>query len=98
MFIIYTPLLASPSPFDPKENCLLEKYSKLNNKGRDKLIEYAIAKAVSVIDVPATVNVSPFPKPRPHTKITPAIIRFLDFVRSTLFSTTFLTPIAEIIP
>ena len=42
-FAIYDiyPLLASPSPFDPKENCLLEKYSKLNNKGRDKLIEYA---------------------------------------------------------
>ena len=31
-------------------------------------------------------------------KMTPAIIKFLDFVRSTLFSTTFLTPIAEIIP
>ena len=42
-FAIYDiyPLLASPSPFDPKENCLLEKYSKLNNKGPDKLIEYA---------------------------------------------------------
>ena len=44
------------------------------------------------------MNVSPSEKPRPHTKITPAIIRLRDFVRSTLFSTTFLTPIAEIIP
>ena len=30
--------------------------------------------------------------------ITAAITRFLDFVKSTRFSTTFLTPIAEIIP
>ena len=44
------------------------------------------------------MNVSPSEKPRPHTKITPAIIRLRYFVRSTLFSTTFLTPIAEIIP
>jgi hypothetical protein len=51
----------------------------------------AIASAVSVIDVPPIVNVSPPPKPKPHTNITPAIIRFLDLVRSTLFSTTFLT-------
>lgn len=40
----------------------------------------------------------PIRNPRPETKITPAIIRFLDFVKSTWFSTTFLTPIAEIIP
>ena len=58
----------------------------------------AIASAVSVICVSPIVNVSPFEKPRPHTKITPAIIRLRDFVRSTLFSTTFHTPIAEIIP
>lgn len=47
-----------------------------------------------MIDVPATVKVNPSPNPSPHTKITPVIIRFLDFVRSTLFSTTLRTPIA----
>lgn len=46
----------------------------------------AMDNAVSVIDVPATVKVNPSPNPSPHTKITPVIIRFLDFVRSTLFS------------
>ena len=51
-----------------------------------------------MICVPATVNVRPSEKPSPHTNITPAIIRLRDFVRSTLFSTTFLTPIADIIP
>ena len=45
----------------------------------------AIARAVNVIGVPATVKVRPPLKPRPHTKITPAMIRFLDLVRSTLF-------------
>ena len=58
----------------------------------------AMASAVSVICVPAIVNVRPLEKPSPHTNITPAIIRLRDFVRSTLFSTTFLTPIADIIP
>ena len=58
----------------------------------------AIASAVSVIDVSPIVNVIPFEKPSPQTKITPAIIRFLERVRSTLFSTTFRTPMAEIIP
>lgn len=38
------------------------------------------------------------PSPKAHTRITAATIRFLLFVKSTLFSTTFLTPIAEIIP
>ena len=58
----------------------------------------AMDNAVSVIDVPATVKVNPSLNPSQHTKITPVIIRFLDFVRSTLFSTTLRTPIAEIIP
>ena len=58
----------------------------------------AIASAVSVICVPPIVNVRPSENPSPHTNITPAIIRFLDYVRSTWFSTTFLTPIADIIP
>ena len=58
----------------------------------------AIARDVSVMDVPPTVKVSPPEKPKPHTSITAAIIRFRDFVKSTLFSTIFLTPIAEIIP
>ena len=53
----------------------------------------AIARAVSVIGVSPIVNVIPFEKPKPQTNITPVIIRFLDFVRSTWFSTTFLTPI-----
>ena len=58
----------------------------------------AIASAVSVICVSPIVNVRPSENPSPHTNITPAIIRLRDLVRSTLFSTTFLTPIADIIP
>ena len=58
----------------------------------------AIARLVSVISVPFTVNVSPSEKPRPHTKITAAIIRLRECVKSTWFSTTFLIPIALIIP
>ena len=50
------------------------------------------------MEAPPIVKVSPLENPSPLTKITAAIIKFLDFVRSTLFSTTFLTPIAEIIP
>ena len=48
--------------------------------------------------VPNTVKVKPSLKPKPHTKMMAAIIRFLDFDKSTLLSTMFLTPIAEIIP
>ena len=58
----------------------------------------ARASPVRVIVVPPIVNVRPFEKPSPHTMITAAMIRFLDFVKSTWFSTTFLTPMAEIIP
>ena len=58
----------------------------------------AIASEVKVTDVPNTVKVKPSLKPKPDTKITAAIIRLRDFERSTLFSTMFLTPIAEIIP
>ena len=46
----------------------------------------------------ARVKFDKVKEPRPHTKITPAMIRFLDLVRSTLFSTTLRTPMAEIIP
>ena len=55
-------------------------------------------KKIKFMCILATVNVRPSEKPSPHTNITPAIIRLRDFVRSTLFSTTFLTPIADIIP
>ena len=37
-------------------------------------------------------------KPSAHTRIRAAIIVFLLLVKSTLFSTTFLIPIAEIMP
>lgn len=37
-------------------------------------------------------------RPSAQTRITAATIRLRLFVKSTLFSTTFLTPIAEIIP
>ena len=57
----------------------------------------AIASDVNVIDVPATVKVIPLPNPSPLTRITAATIRLRDFVKSTLFSTTLRTPIAEII-
>lgn len=43
----------------------------------------AIARDVNVISAPATVNVSPSENPSPHTKMTPAMIKFLDFVKST---------------
>ena len=58
----------------------------------------AIASEVKVTEVPKTEKVKPSLKPKPDTKITAAIIRLRDFERSTLFSTMFLTPIAEIIP
>ena len=48
--------------------------------------------------MPATTKVKPEEKPRPHTRITAAMIRFRDFVKSTLLSTTLRTPMAEIIP
>jgi len=44
------------------------------------------------------VKVIPLPNPSPLTRITAATIRLRDFVKSTLFSTTLRTPIAEIIP
>ena len=58
----------------------------------------AIAGEVKVIEVSQIVKVRPSLNPRPHTKITAAIIRLRDFDKSTWFSTIFLTPIADIIP
>ena len=58
----------------------------------------AIASAVSVTVAPPTWNVMPLWKPSPLTKITAQMIRLRDFVRSTLFSTIFRTPMAEIMP
>ena len=58
----------------------------------------AIASEVKVTEVPKTEKVKPSLKPKPDTKITAAMMRFLDLDKSTLFSTMFLTPIAEIIP
>lgn len=58
----------------------------------------AIAREVKVMEVLPTVKVRPPEKPRPQTRMTAAMIRFLDFVKSTWFSTIFLTPMAEIIP
>ena len=37
-------------------------------------------------------------KPRPLTMMTAAIIRFRELVKSTRFSTTLRTPMAEIMP
>ena len=48
--------------------------------------------------VPKPDDLSPAEKPSPQTRITAAITRLRDFVRSTRFSTTLRTPIAEIIP
>ena len=47
----------------------------------------AMASAVRVTVVPPIVKERPLLKPSPQTKMTPAMIRFLDLVRSTLFST-----------
>ena len=58
----------------------------------------AMASPVKVIEVVPMTKVSPSENPRPHTNITAAMIRFLDFVKSTWFSTTLRTPMAEIIP
>lgn len=58
----------------------------------------AMAREVSVMWALPTWKVRPLEKPRPDTRITAAIIRFLVRVKSTRFSTTFHTPMAEIIP
>ena len=42
----------------------------------------AMARLVKVMEVPPTVKVRPLEKPRPDTKMTAAMIRFLDFVKS----------------
>ena len=54
----------------------------------------AMARPVKVMIVPAILKVSPEEKPSPHTKMVAAIIKFLDLVKSTLFSTTLRTPMA----
>ena len=43
----------------------------------------AMASAVRVTVVPPIVKERPLLKPSPQTKMTPAMIRFLDLVRST---------------
>ena len=58
----------------------------------------AMARPVKVMLVHAIWKVSPEEKPSPHTKMVAAIIKFLDLVKSTLFSTTLRTPMAAIIP
>ena len=58
----------------------------------------AMAKEVRVMEAPPTWKVRPSVKPRPHTRMTAAMIRFRELVKSTWFSTTFRTPMAEIIP
>ena len=58
----------------------------------------AIARPVRVMETLPTLKVRPPLKPRPQTRITAAMMRLRDLVRSTLFSTTLRTPIAEIIP
>ena len=58
----------------------------------------AMARAVRVICAPPTWKVNPPEKPRPHTRITAAMIRFRELVKSTRFSTTLRTPMAEIMP
>ena len=66
----------------------------------------AMAREVRVMSVPPTWKVRPensllkpqILKPRPHTMITAAIIRFRELVKSTRFSTTLRTPMAEIMP
>ena len=58
----------------------------------------AMARPVSVMAVVPIVKVRPFEKPSPQTRITAAIIRFLDLVKSTWFYTTLRMPMAEIMP
>ena len=43
----------------------------------------AMARPVNVMDVPETENVRPEEKPSPETKITAALIKILDLVKST---------------
>ena len=38
----------------------------------------AMARPVSVMEVPATVKVMPLEKPRPHTRMTAAMMRLRD--------------------
>ena len=58
----------------------------------------AIARDVRVMCALPTANVMPSVNPRPQTRMVAPMIRFLELEKSTLFSTMFLTPIAEIIP
>lgn len=60
----------------------------------------AMARPVRVMLALPTVKVMPpvALKPSPQTKMTAAMMRLRDLVRSTRFSTTFRTPTAEIMP
>ena len=58
----------------------------------------AMARLVRVMWAEPTVKVSPPEKPRPHTRITAAMMRLRLLVKSTRFSTTLRTPMAEIMP
>jgi len=59
--------------------------------------EAAIAMPVIVTSALPRVKVMPL-MPRPLTKMTAAMMRLRDFVRSTRFSTTLRTPTAAIMP
>ena len=58
----------------------------------------AMASAVRVMWASPTAKVMPPEKPRPHTRMTAAMIRLRELVKSTRFSTTLRTPMAEIMP
>ena len=56
------------------------------------------AELVVVAGEDGVEQVMPLEKPRPHTRMTAAMMRLRDLVRSTLFSTMLRTPMAEIMP
>lgn len=57
-----------------------------------------MAREVKVMWALPMEKVRPSEKPRPHTRMTAAMIRFLELVKFYRFSTTLRTPMAEIIP
>ena len=60
----------------------------------------AMARPDRLMLTPAIANVMPPTelKPRAQTRMTAAMIRLRELVKSTLFSTTLRTPMAEIMP
>ena len=80
------------------EKCIL--MGDFNLRPESEILTLPIAKLIppAITSSPAALYTDVNLIPIESTRIKAAIITFLFFVKSTLFSTTFLTPTAEIIP